>query len=62
VATAPFIGINRLVLGEGERLPEMAPSCQPPKRALTSRDEAGKSVFKSFVTPKWFVRPPSPGH
>ena len=34
----------------------------PPKRALTGRDEAGKSVFKSFVTPKWLVRPPTPGH
>ena len=27
----------------------------PPKRALTGRDEAGKSVFKSFdVTPRWW--------
>jgi hypothetical protein len=34
----------------------------PPKRALTGRDEAGKSVFKSFeVTPKVVEIDASPG-
>src|SRR5476651_2633075 len=34
----------------------------PPKRALTGRDEAGKSVFKSFdVTPQVVAIDSSPG-
>src|SRR4029453_4611922 len=42
--------------------PRDGPALPAPNRPLTGRDEAGKSVFKSFVTPKWFVRPPTPGH
>jgi quercetin dioxygenase-like cupin family protein len=54
-ATAMGATINQAAAKDTSELP-------PPKRALTGRDEAGKSVFRSFdVTPKVVEIDSSPG-